>query len=114
MESYRDSEVPTYLQDKYRNLEKLPKINTKMLNRNTITGNFIKADYYVDNENSENSTYDSHMSHMKKYMLKLTNIKHNIENEINSPSNKSPKATQRTNISRNSQSTGKILNKGYS
>lgn len=85
--------------------------------RNSVTGNFIKADYYVDNEGTDSSTYDSHMNNMKKYMLKLNNIKNTIENEIHSPSrnsNRSPSATQRTVLTRNSQSTGKILNQNYS
>jgi hypothetical protein len=61
--------------------------------RNSVTGNFIKADYYVDNEGTDSSTYDSHMNNMKKYMLKLNNIKNTIDNEIHSPSNRSPSAT---------------------
>ena len=49
------------------------------------------------------------MKNMKAFMIQLSNLKHNIHQEVHSPP-KSPKTqTQRTHISRNSQSTSKMM-----
>ena len=45
-------ETPKYLQDRYKNLENPPEIDSKSLNlmRNSVTGSFVHRNIYIDRE----------------------------------------------------------------
>ena len=67
-----NDKTPKYLEDRYKNLETLPEIKSSSgsnMMRNSVTGSFIKPEYYADLEKTGSSTYDSHMHNMKAFMI---------------------------------------------